>query len=74
MSGFSAGCFMAHEMSIIYPDEVNGAVLTCCWSYGDKTTFDGVSLTATDLADASLALITSNESANAIGSTSDIAA
>ena len=43
-------------------------------SSGDKTTFDGVSLTGTDLADASLALITSNESAGAIGSTSDIAA
>ena len=72
-SGFSAGCFMAHEMSIIYPSEINGAVLTCCWSYGDNATFEGVAETASDNADASIALITSNESAGVIGSTSDIA-
>ena len=74
MSGFSAGCFMAHQMSIIYPDEINGAVLTCCWSYGDKTTFDGVTTTAADLGAASIALIEDNATAGAIGSTSDIAA
>ena len=74
MSGFSAGCFMAHEMSIIYPDEVNGAVLTCCWSYGDKNTFNGVSTTAADLGAASIAEIDANASAGSIGSTSDIAA
>jgi len=74
MSGFSAGCFMAHQMSIIYPDEVNGAVLTCCWSYGDKNTFDGVDTTAADLGAASISLIDTNENAGSIGSTSDIAA
>ena len=74
MSGFSAGCFMAHEMSIIYPDEVNGAVLTCCWSYGGKNTFNGVSTTAADLGAASIAEIDTNENASLIGSTSDIAA
>jgi predicted peptidase len=72
MSGFSGGCFMAHEMSIIYPSEIQGAVLTCCWNYGDKATLSAAS-TATELKDASVGLITSNESAGLIGSTSDIA-
>lgn len=35
-SGFSAGCFMSHQMSIIYPDEVAGVGLFCCWPYGTK--------------------------------------
>lgn len=38
VSGYSAGCFMAHELSIIYSDEIQGAVLACCWNYLDKAT------------------------------------
>ena len=63
---------MAHEMSIIYPSEIQGAVLTCCWNYGDKATLSSAS-TATELKDASVGLMTPNESAGLIGSTSDIA-
>ena len=40
-SGFSAGCFMSHQMSMIYSDEIQGAVLACCWPLGDKNTFQG---------------------------------
>ena len=65
-SGFSAGCFMSHEMSIIYPDEVSGAVLTSCWNYGDKATLSTYS-TASDLNTASQGLITTNVNANLIG-------
>ena len=71
-SGFSAGCFMAHEMSIIYPDAVHGVVLTCGWNYGDKTTL-GSYTDASDLKTASQGLITTNENASLIGSTSHIA-
>ena len=71
-SGFSAGCFMSHEMSIIYPDEVAGAVETCCWNYGDKATLSTYS-TASDLNTASQGLITTNVNANLIGNTSHIA-
>ena len=39
-SGFSAGCFMSHQMSIIYPDEIAGVGLFCCWPYGDKDTLN----------------------------------
>ena len=65
-SGFSAGCFMSHEMSIIYPGEVSGAVLTSCWSYGDKATL-GDYTTASDLDVASRGLITTNTNASLIG-------
>ena len=71
-SGFSAGCFMAHEMSIIYPDAVQGAVLTCCWNYGDKATLSAYT-DASNLNTASQGLITTNVNAGLIGSTSDIA-
>ena len=63
---------MAHEMSIIYPSDIQGVVLTSCWNYGDKATLSSAS-TATELKDASVGLMTPNESAGLIGSTSDIA-
>ena len=63
---------MAHEMSIIYPSDIQGVVLTSCWNYGDKATLASAS-TATELKDASVGLMTPNESAGLIGSTSDIA-
>ena len=34
VSGFEAGCAMAHQFSIIYSGEVAGAVLFNCWPYG----------------------------------------
>ena len=52
MSGFSAGCFMAHQMSIIYPDVVKGVVLANCGPYGDKATLSAYT-TAEDLKTAS---------------------
>ena len=63
---------MSHEMSIIYPSDIAGVVLTSCWNYGDKATLASAS-TATELKDASVGLMTPNESAGLIGSTSDIA-
>ena len=62
-------------MSIIYPDQINGAVLTCSSNYGDQATIASANpFTSTGFKDASVDLITSNESAGLIGSTSDIAA
>ena len=71
-SGFSAGCFMSHEMSIIYPNEIAGAVLVACWSYGDKNTFVDLS-TAQEYADASIARIDSNIADGKIGAKADVA-
>ena len=71
-SGFSAGCFMAHEMSIIYPDEIAGAVLVACWNYGDKNTLQDLA-TATELKDASVSLIDSNQAAGKIGDKTNVA-
>ena len=67
-SGFSAGCFMSHQMSIIYPDEIAGVGLFCCWPYGTKA-----ELNVADVSAASIALIEQAAADNKIGSTSDIA-
>ena len=72
MSGFSAGCFMAHQMSIIYPDEIKGAVLASCWPYGDQATLQELE-TATELKDASVGVITQNFNNGLIGDPSNIA-
>ena len=71
-SGFSAGCFMSHEMSIIYPDEIAGAVLVACWNYGDKNTLAAAN-TAQELADASIAHIDTNVADGKIGAKADVA-
>ena len=38
VSGFSAGCYMAHRLQIIHSDQIKGAALFSCWPYG--TTID----------------------------------
>ena len=39
VSGFSAGCFMAHRMSVIYSESIQGASLFACWPYAGA--YDG---------------------------------
>ena len=34
VSGFEAGCSMAHRFSVIYSGEVAGAAFFNCWPYG----------------------------------------
>ena len=34
VSGFSAGCYMAHRLQIIHSDQIKGAALFSCWPYG----------------------------------------
>ena len=33
VSGFSAGCYMSHKLSIIYSETIKGAGLFSCWPY-----------------------------------------
>ena len=38
VSGYSAGCYMAHRLQIIHSSQIKGAALYSCWPYG--TTLD----------------------------------
>ena len=40
VSGYSAGCYMAHRLQIIHSSKIKGASLFSCWPYG--TTLDDV--------------------------------
>ena len=33
VSGFSAGCYMSHKLSIIYSETIKGAGMFACWPY-----------------------------------------
>ena len=33
VSGFSAGCYMSHRLSIIYSETIKGAGMFACWPY-----------------------------------------
>ena len=38
VSGYAAGCHMAHRLQIIHSSQIKGAALYSCWPYG--TTLD----------------------------------
>ena len=39
VSGFSAGCYMSHKLSIIYSETIKGAGMFACWPYAGA--YDG---------------------------------
>ena len=65
---------MAHQMSIIYSDEIYGAQLFSCWPFENAETFKGAAgATAETQRTASLALINQHETDGKIAATSNIA-
>ena len=72
MSGNSAGCFMAHRMSIIHSETIKGVGLFACWPYGTSIESPENGLTAEQIAANSIADIDSAESAGLIDPTSNL--
>ena len=72
MSGNSAGCFMAHQMSIIHSTTVKGVGLFACWPYGTDIIDAEHEVPASEIAEHSIGAIDAAEGRGEIDPTSNL--
>ena len=73
ISGGSAGCYMAHRLSIINSDAIKGAGLFFCWAFDTDLVFvDEVTQSPEQLAAIAIESIDEKEKAGRIDPTSNL--
>ena len=73
ISGHSAGCYMSERMMIIHSDNIKGAGLFQCWSYGTDFVDQIQKSPASDLAAHTIEDIDEAEAEGEISATSNLA-